>query len=248
MLYLMTRLIVILGVFIYPAFVSIAETPDPLPEFHIYSDGKVHIISAKVERVHAANYYSISVWGLKWLVVADEYAKLESAYGESIKPEEVKVGHLLEVRGRPVLKEQGLIDAAYLRDISIKTGTPPAVASIILSPSQTPQFFNTTPPPSTSSGQAPSSPPTVSPPSSPTPIKGPLTQSLSKGMRGGEVIILQEFLQKNNWGIPNDGPVTGYFGKVTEKAVTNFQKTNNLEPVGFVGPLTRTLINSLLEK
>ncbi|MBI2639278.1 MAG: peptidoglycan-binding protein [Candidatus Sungbacteria bacterium] len=77
-------------------------------------------------------------------------------------------------------------------------------------------------------------------------IAGRLTRRLDIGMRGSEVVLLQEFLQKNNWGIPNDGPVTGYYGKATAKAVVNFQKANNLEPVGFVGQETRVLINKFL--
>ena len=85
-------------------------------------------------------------------------------------------------------------------------------------------------------------------PSPATPIPGrKLTQYLQVGMRGGEVIILQEFLQKNNWGIPDDGPVTGYFGKVTQGAVMKFQVANGLPPEGVVGPKTRALINALLK-
>lgn len=77
-------------------------------------------------------------------------------------------------------------------------------------------------------------------------VGGRLTRRLDAGMRGAEVVLLQEFLQRNNWGIPNDGPVTGYYGKATAKAVMNFQKANNLESVGFVGPETRDVINKLL--
>jgi len=73
-----------------------------------------------------------------------------------------------------------------------------------------------------------------------------LTSRLDTGMRGKEVILLQEFLQKNNFGIPSDGPVTGYYGRVTAKAVASFQKANGLEPVGFVGPETRELLNKYL--
>ncbi|MDO8500019.1 MAG: peptidoglycan-binding protein [bacterium] len=73
-----------------------------------------------------------------------------------------------------------------------------------------------------------------------------LTTSLRTGMRGKEVVILQEFLQSKGFGIPNDGPVTGVYGQVTEKAVSKFQQANGLEAVGFVGPSTRELINKLL--
>ncbi|MFY9461825.1 MAG: peptidoglycan-binding protein, partial [Candidatus Sungiibacteriota bacterium] len=68
-----------------------------------------------------------------------------------------------------------------------------------------------------------------------------ITQNLRLGMGGGEVVILQEFLQKNNFGIPKDGPVTGFYGKLTADAVARFQKANGLEVVGDVGPLTREL-------
>ncbi len=67
-------------------------------------------------------------------------------------------------------------------------------------------------------------------------------------MRGGEVIILQEFLQKHDRGIPNDGPVTGFYGKVTVSAVKKFQAANGLAPEGEVGPKTRALINKLLSE
>lgn len=75
-----------------------------------------------------------------------------------------------------------------------------------------------------------------------------ITQNLRLGMSGGDVVVLQEFLQKNNFGIPRDGPVTGFYGKVTAGAVTRFQEANGLEAVGDVGPLTRALINKLLNK
>jgi peptidoglycan hydrolase-like protein with peptidoglycan-binding domain len=67
-------------------------------------------------------------------------------------------------------------------------------------------------------------------------------------MRGGEVFILQEFLQKYGWGIPNNGPVTGYFGSVTATAVMAFQKAKGLPSTGIVGPKTRGLINGIIDR
>lgn len=75
-----------------------------------------------------------------------------------------------------------------------------------------------------------------------------ITQDLSLGDKGPEVVTLQEFLQRGAWGIPDDGPVTGYYGKVTAKAVTKFQQANGLEAIGVVGLRTRGLINKLLAK
>jgi hypothetical protein len=40
------------------------------------------------------------------------------------------------------------------------------------------------------------------------------------------------------------GPVTGYFGPLTSKAVKVYQKNNNLPIVGMVGPKTRVALNS----
>ncbi|KKU05846.1 MAG: hypothetical protein UX07_C0012G0004 [Parcubacteria group bacterium GW2011_GWA2_45_30] len=59
---------------------------------------------------------------------------------------------------------------------------------------------------------------------------------------------MQEFLRKGGWGIFDDGPVTGFYGKVTEGAVKKIQTAHGLEPVGFVGVKTRALINELLQK
>lgn len=43
----------------------------------------------------------------------------------------------------------------------------------------------------------------------------------------------------------NDCPIAGYFGECTNKAVKDFQKANNLPNTGFVGPMTREILNSL---
>lgn len=232
---------VFLGLIFCGGFIPLAMAADPPPEFHIYSDGTVEIRSGTVESLYAANYYGIIVWGLTWSAMADYYTKLEAADGTPIKPEEIKEGHLLDIRGKQATKKKEFIDALFIRDVSIRpTGTftvtilattsPVSVPQTFSKPAQTPSLFVVLPPPI------------------PLQTNGLLTASLYAGMRGREVIALQRFLQKNGWGIPDDGPVTGYFGKVTERAVINFQKANNLEPVGFVGPRTRALINSLLQK
>lgn len=230
------------------------------PELHIYKNGEVHIIGAEIVSRNALNVFTVQVWGQKWTAFGDYATKYESAYGEKIKMEEILSDHRLEIRGRPFRDKQTAVDAALIRDLTIKTGTPPT-PSPLPSPSPLPPARESTSllqslKTGKESGGAIASPAPVpqagsivSPePSASLPSKKLLTLDLRAGMRGGEVIILQEFLQKNNWGIPNDGPVTGYYGRVTEAAVRKFQAANNLPAVGVVGPRTRELINRQLAK
>jgi len=58
----------------------------------------------------------------------------------------------------------------------------------------------------------------------------------------GEVSTLQDFLQSKNYLTTEP---TGYFGLLTQKAVKYFQKANNINPNGFVGPATKAKIESL---
>src|SRR5439155_6052979 len=67
------------------------------------------------------------------------------------------------------------------------------------------------------------------------------TRSLSVGSRGEDVTALQHFLKTS--GYLNAVP-TGYFGILTEHAVAAFQNAHNLEAVGRVGPLTRSILNT----
>lgn len=207
-------------------------------EFHIYKDGSVHMIEAEVIKKHALNFIRVEIWEQKWGVIIEYSTKFESAYGVPIKPEEIELGHRLEVKGRPIPGEAGTIEALYIRDLSVKKGIPPAEsgqAALAPVPASIPAAAN--------SNLAQASSPAEQVPSK---AVKKITQELSVGMRGGEVIILQEFLQKYNWGIPNDGPVTGYFGPVTRNAVMAFQKAQGLEPVGKVDPKTRAAINAIL--
>ncbi len=68
-----------------------------------------------------------------------------------------------------------------------------------------------------------------------------ITRTLSIGTRGQEVISLQTFLISQN--LLAADSATGYFGRLTRAAVVAFQSANNLETVGWVGRLTRALIN-----
>jgi peptidoglycan hydrolase-like protein with peptidoglycan-binding domain len=70
-----------------------------------------------------------------------------------------------------------------------------------------------------------------------------LTQELDPGMTNSDVTSLQTFLAGDRAIYP-EGIVTGYFGGLTEKAVSRFQSANGLSPVGRVGPQTLSAINS----
>ncbi len=73
-----------------------------------------------------------------------------------------------------------------------------------------------------------------------------LFRSLQIGMSGDDVKLLQELLATDSDIYP-EGLITGYFGPLTQQAVKRFQKMNNIEQVGIVGPKTRARINELLE-
>jgi len=66
------------------------------------------------------------------------------------------------------------------------------------------------------------------------------TETLYVGVRDPEVTLLQETLKSLGYYL---GPITGYFGELTKAAVTAFQSARGLEPVGSVGPLTRSELN-----
>jgi peptidoglycan hydrolase-like protein with peptidoglycan-binding domain len=60
------------------------------------------------------------------------------------------------------------------------------------------------------------------------------------GSRGNEVTELQKRLTKEGF---YTGPITGYFGKLTETAVKAYQKAHGIDQVGIVGPKTRNVLN-----
>jgi peptidoglycan hydrolase-like protein with peptidoglycan-binding domain len=70
----------------------------------------------------------------------------------------------------------------------------------------------------------------------PPPSSGSLSRTLSLGMSGQDVSLLQKILKKEGL---YQGTVTGYFGRLTEQAVKEFQRRNQLAPIGIAGPATR---------
>lgn len=70
---------------------------------------------------------------------------------------------------------------------------------------------------------------------------------LRQGSEGDAVKALQTLLAANPDIYP-EGLVTGYFGRATERAIKRFQKANNLEQVGRVGPKTLKQLYKLVDK
>ena len=66
---------------------------------------------------------------------------------------------------------------------------------------------------------------------------------LKFGSENEEVKMLQQKLHALGY-FPAGVEFNGHFGPTTKKAVVNFQKANGLDPIGVVGPATRTLLNS----
>ncbi|MBS3903523.1 MAG: peptidoglycan-binding protein [Anaplasmataceae bacterium] len=66
------------------------------------------------------------------------------------------------------------------------------------------------------------------------------TQSLDIDDSGPEVTALQNYLTAKGY---YSGPITGYYGSLTESAVKKFQAANGITAQGNVGPSTRAALN-----
>lgn len=76
------------------------------------------------------------------------------------------------------------------------------------------------------------------------------THSWSFGEKGDEVRQIQKFLNSQGFLIAKAGPgspglETTMFGYLTKSAVIRFQRANNINPIGVVGPITRQKITEL---
>jgi hypothetical protein len=75
---------------------------------------------------------------------------------------------------------------------------------------------------------------------------------LYMGLTSPDVIQLQKILNKNPqtrvalWGLGSAGKETNYFGNLTFQAVKRFQQLYKLPVTGYVGSMTRTILNTLL--
>jgi hypothetical protein len=77
-----------------------------------------------------------------------------------------------------------------------------------------------------------------------SPVAPVFQRDLWFGASGYDVACLQRFLARSGFFTVEP---TGYFGPVTGKAVTAFQKARGINPmVGYFGPKTRALVNILL--
>ncbi len=92
--------------------------------------------------------------------------------------------------------------------------------------------------------QSSSQPPIVTPPilTPPTNVSYKFYYSLDVGSRGADVTALQQRLLIEG---VYAGPVTGYFGLMTQAGVRAYQAKYGIDQVGRVGPQTRAALNAL---
>lgn len=70
-----------------------------------------------------------------------------------------------------------------------------------------------------------------------------IESNIKPGQEGQQVTLLQQALKQIGL---YSGEITGFFGNLTKKSVTEFQTANALDAVGEVGPKTRELLNRIL--
>ncbi|MBU0612111.1 peptidoglycan-binding protein, partial [Patescibacteria group bacterium] len=75
-----------------------------------------------------------------------------------------------------------------------------------------------------------------------------LQRNIGLGNKGTDVKALQEYLNGSGFalsksGVGSKGNETTYFGPFTKAAVIKYQKANGIKTTGFVGPITRGMLN-----
>src|SRR3989338_7980533 len=80
--------------------------------------------------------------------------------------------------------------------------------------------------------------------STPSGVTITITKSLKVGSQNSEGKALQQALAQDKTIYP-EGLATGYYGPATRNAIIRFQKKYGIEPVGYVGPLTRKKLNEI---
>lgn len=76
-------------------------------------------------------------------------------------------------------------------------------------------------------------------------VAAPARAFLKVGKSGPEVMRVQQRLGELGY---FKGPSTGYYGKITRKAVKDFQRNNNLKDDGIVGPQTQVALQEVYPK
>lgn len=71
-------------------------------------------------------------------------------------------------------------------------------------------------------------------------------KDLSLGQKEDDIYRLQKFLNANGFNITKNGEETNFFGSKTKEALIKFQKNNSIPPTGYFGPLTRDVVNKLI--
>lgn len=141
-----------------------------------------------------------------------------------------------------------------------RSGTPASRKQVASAPPNTlpaPAPVPTVPSATETNGPVPTIPSPVtaptSPTTSPTNASSPrLARDMQTGSTGSEVKILQKFLNAQGFTVAPAGPgspgsETELFGAATRAALIKFQIENSISPaVGYFGPKTRELVNSLL--
>ncbi len=78
-------------------------------------------------------------------------------------------------------------------------------------------------------------------------------KNLKEGMTDQDVLLLQKYLNDNNFSIAttgggSPGHETKFFGRKTTRALAAYQKAHRISPAkGYFGPVTRTQVNAVLE-
>jgi peptidoglycan hydrolase-like protein with peptidoglycan-binding domain len=139
-----------------------------------------------------------------------------------------------KIKGAPVQQSSGSGGGGGGGILSLPTPTPTSTST----PTPTP---TTTPPTSTPSQPSP----VTTPKPGATPVL--FTRTLSRGMSGDDVRALQEFLAQDKEIYP-EGLITGYFGPLTEKAVSKFQDRYGLKITGSVDFDTLNKIKEFISK
>ena len=67
-------------------------------------------------------------------------------------------------------------------------------------------------------------------------------RNLGVGMRDADVRRLQVRLRRAGF-YPRSAPITDHFGSITRGAVRRYQRVRDIEPTGYVGPITRARLN-----